>query len=32
MKNKQATHQKLVHFLFLLEAHCGGIAERKADS
>jgi hypothetical protein len=31
MKNKQ-THRKLVHFLFLLEAHSGGVPERRADS
>jgi hypothetical protein len=32
MKNKQVTHWKIVCFLFLLEAHSGGVAERKADS
>jgi hypothetical protein len=27
VKNEQRTHQKLVHFLFLLQAHSGGVAE-----
>jgi hypothetical protein len=31
-QSKQTTYQKLVHFLFLSEAHSGGVMGRRADS